>query len=173
MDIFAHGLWAGAAAIGANRKLRTPVRPLWVVLWGVFPDLFAFTVPLALVIWQRVADPPQAVAEAGRHSMPHLSLAWDLYQVSHSYVVFGAAFALVWFFRKRPVLEMLGWALHVTIDIPTHTTRFFPTPFLWPVASFHASGISWGNRWFMIANYSALAFAYLLLWITRRREPKA
>jgi hypothetical protein len=94
---------------------------------------------------------------------PRLELAWQLYQISHSLFVFSAAFGLVWLIRRRPVLEMLGWPLHILIDIPSHTLRFFPTPFLWPVSSYHFDGISWGNRWFMLVNYSAILAVYLVL----------
>jgi hypothetical protein len=67
------------------------------------------------------------------------------------------------------VIEMLGWALHILIDIPTHSLRFFATPFLWPLSDYRFNGISWGNRWFMLANYTALAIVYILLWRTSRR----
>ncbi|MCW5978953.1 MAG: hypothetical protein KIT09_12810 [Bryobacteraceae bacterium] len=165
MDVFAHALWAGAAARGANLKLRSRVRPLWAAFWGVFPDVFAFTWPIAVSIWQQVVErkPPG-------QARTNLALAWDLYQVSHSLVIFALVFGLAWLVARRPVLELLGWPLHILIDIPTHTERFFPTPFLWPLSTFRASGISWGNRWFMITNYSALAAAYLLLWVHRRRQ---
>jgi hypothetical protein len=71
------------------------------------------------------------------------------------------------------VLELLGWVFHILIDIPTHTLRFFPTPFLWPISSYCASGISWANRWFLLANYSALAIVSFLLWRNGRRAANA
>jgi hypothetical protein len=166
MDIVSHGLWSAAAAIGARRKLPAKIKVRWAAWWGVFPDLFAFTVPVGLGLWQRITS--GAVPVGGPRGMPHMSLASDLYRVSHSLVIFAAVFGLVWLVARRPVLELLAWLLHVLMDIPTHTLRFFPTPFLWPISSFRASGISWGNRWFMLSNYSALAVVYLLLWLTRR-----
>ncbi len=167
MDIFAHALWTGAAATTARRSLHIPIRPAWAALAGVFPDLFAFSVPFVLLLWRRLTLGPPATGEP--HSMPHLSLAWQLYQISHSLIVFAAVFGLAWLLVRRPVFELLGWALHILIDIPTHTARFFPTPFLWPISSFKASGISWGNRWFMLANYSGLLVVYIVLWLYRRR----
>ncbi len=167
MDIFAHGLWTAAAAQGANKKFGTRIRAGWAAWWGVFPDLFAFTVPVSLALWRRMTGPPEAAVRGGH--FPHLHLASQLYHISHSLVVFSAVFGLVWLLARRPVLELLGWALHILIDIPTHTTQFFATPFLWPVWSYRFSGISWGNRWFMLSNYTAVAIVYLLLWISRRR----
>lgn len=164
MDVFAHALWAGAAARGAKTRLSWKVRPGWAAFWGVFPDLFAFTLPVTLMLWEKLTgtSPPGP----GRS---HMALAWDLYQISHSLVMFTLVFGLMWLAARRPVLELLGWPLHILIDIPTHTARFFPTPFLWPLSSFRASGISWGNPWFMLCNYGALAIVYFLLWRSRRR----
>jgi hypothetical protein len=157
VDIFAHGLWASAAARGTNRKIRRRIRAGWAAFFGVFPDFFAFTIPFVTMLIQRLSGTP-----AAGHP-PRLELAWQLYQISHSLFVFSAAFGLVWLIRRRPVLEMLGWPLHILIDIPSHTLRFFPTPFLWPVSSYHFDGISWGNRWFMLVNYSAILAVYLVL----------
>jgi hypothetical protein len=173
MDIVAHGLWAAAAASGARKKLHRKVRVGWTALFGVFPDLFAFTVPITLMVWQRLTDPAQAAVQAGGHRLPHMPLAWQLYQISHSLVVFAVVFGLVCMIARRPVLELLGWPLHILIDIPTHTSRFFATPFLWPISSYRASGISWGNPWFMLCNYSALAIVYFLLWRASRQAARA
>lgn len=171
MDIFAHGLWAAAGAAGAKRKWNIRIRPLHAAAWGMFPDLFAFTVPVLLTFRDRWLHPE--LFPAGSHRGGHFDLGWQLYQVSHSLIVFGAVFGLAWVLFRRPVLAMLAWLLHVLIDIPTHTYRFFPTPFLWPLSDYRTSGISWGNRWFLIANYSGLAAAYLALWLVRRRERMA
>jgi hypothetical protein len=167
MDIFAHGLWTTAIATGVNRKIAHPIRVGWAAFFGVFPDLFAFAPPIAMALWLRLTGrlgplPP------GRH-MPFRELAWQLYHFSHSLVVFGAVFGFVWLLARRPVLEMLGWALHILIDIPSHSLRFFATPFLWPLSNYSVDGIPWGNRWYMLINYSALLVVYLVLWRTSRR----
>ncbi len=108
------------------------------------------------------------VPAAGRP--PRMELAWQLYQISHSLFVFSAVFGLAWLAGRRPVLELLGWPLHILIDIPSHTLRFFPTPFLWPASSYYFNGISWANRWFLLVNYSAIAAVYAALWWTGRRS---
>ena len=164
MDIFAHGLWAAAGARAANGKSQPRVSVGWTAWWGVFPDLFAFTIPVTLRTWERLANPGPAP-----HGMPHMPLAWQLYHFSHSLIIFSAVFGLVWLVKRRPPLVTLGWLLHVLIDIPTHTLRFFPTPFLWPISDYVFSGISWGNRWFLLCNYSALAIVYILLWRNNRK----
>jgi hypothetical protein len=66
------------------------------------------------------------------------------------------------------MLELLGWLLHIVIDIPTHV-GIFALHFLWPLSSFSVSGSRWENRWFMAANYGALLLVYLWIWIQHRR----
>lgn len=171
MDIFAHGLWTAAAARGANKKAARRIRVGWAAFFGAFPDLFAFTIPFCVVLWGRLTGAIEAVPQP--RSLPHFELASQLYQISHSLFTFAAVFGLAWLVARRPVLELLGWPLHILIDVPTHTLRFFPTPFLWPVSYYRFSGISWGNRWFMLSNYSALVIVYVLLWRSSRRAAKA
>jgi hypothetical protein len=64
---------------------------------------------------------------------------------------------------------MLGWLVHILIDIPTHSYQFYPTPFLWPLSSWKFNGISWGQKWFMIANYSTIVIAYAALYFWSRK----
>jgi hypothetical protein len=172
MDIFAHGLWAAAAARGLNRKSRRRVSVVWTAWWGIFPDLFAFAPAIGFMLWQRLSDVPAPATPPHGPGGPAFNLAWGLYQISHSFIIFGAAFGFAWLIARRPWLPTLGWALHIVIDIPTHTARFFPTPFLWPVSSYTFNGISWGNPWFMAVNWGAIAAVYLLLWRTGRRRRK-
>ena len=178
MDIFAHGLWTGAAARYANHKKATErrVNPWLAAFWGVVPDLFAFTIPFIAMIWALTTGdmqwsdfgPPEDSATGER---PSFALSHSLYNISHSAVTFAAAFGLVWLFRKRPQWEMLGWLLHIMIDIPTHSAEFFPTPLFWPISAWKfLSGFSWGVWWFMIANYTALGAAYFWLWRKEKAE---
>ena len=162
MDIVAHALWATAAAKAANRGFATRVKARWFAAWALFPDLFAFAPEVIVALWYRLAG------IARTHSRGHHLLDIELYDPSHSLVVFVFAFAFAWLIFRRPVWPLLGWALHVLMDIPTHSARF-PTPFLWPISSFRFVGISWRQRWFVILNYAALAVVFLLLWIARRR----
>jgi hypothetical protein len=76
-------------------------------------------------------------------------------------VVWAFVFCFVWYFSKRPRYELLGWALHILIDIPSHTIGFYPTPFLFPISEYRFPyGVSWANTWYMIINYTALAFVW-------------
>ncbi len=169
MDIFAHALWNGAAARGARGLTGLPVRAWQAAVWGVVPDLFAFTIPFVTMLYARFSG--VAPRAAHDHSGPLMQLAWTLYQYSHSLFIFAGVFGLAWALRRSPALAMLGWVVHILIDIPAHSLRFFPTPFLWPLSNYHYNGISWGTRWFMIANYSGIGAAWAIIGVraVRRR----
>jgi hypothetical protein len=50
-------------------------------------------------------------------SGPHFDWVWGLYNGTHSALVFPVCFAAVWLLLRKPPLEMLGWALHILIDV--------------------------------------------------------
>lgn len=176
MDILAHGLWSTAAAKLVNPKLTKPLAAGLVALWGVFPDLFAFGPRFVVMAWSRYVSGTPVAAHSIRPGMddgqPFYLRPWDLYQFSHSLIIFALVFGLVWLIRRRPSWVMLGWPLHILMDIPTHSLRFFATPFLFPISSYQFDGISWGQPWFMKLNYGSLAAVFLLLmvrwWHNRR-----
>lgn len=177
MDVFAHGLWAGAAAKAANKssaiagKIKRPLKVWQAVFWGIFPDLFAFTLPFAWMFWNIAFGNlsfsdfprPENVEPAARDTLLVFNLTAYLYNISHSLIIFVLIFALFWIVLQRPVWEMSGWLLHILVDIPTHSYRFYPTPFLWPISEWKFNGFSWGTPWFLILNYSAIILVYLVL----------
>ena len=178
MDIFAHGLWAGADAKAAKKESKKPIKVWLTVFWGVIPDLFAF-VPAFIYLFYQALIVGQGFAilrphadiesETVQHQVPLFDLSTALYNYSHSLVIFALVALLVWLLRKKVPWEMLGWPLHILIDIPTHSYKFFPTPFLWPVSNLEVNGFSWGTPWFMILNYGSLLALYVVL---SRREFK-
>ncbi len=173
MDILAHGLWSGAAAKGVNRKYRHHhLSVKWAVFWGIFPDLFAFALPLLWFAWDLIfgrvhlADlpRPEQVEPVPTDARLIFQVASALYTLSHSVFVFFLVFGIVFILARRPALELFGWLLHILIDIPTHSYRFYPTPFLWPISSWKFNGLSWATSWFLATNYTALAVVYWLLY---------
>ena len=172
MDIVSHGLWTGAAAKALNIKKKKPLNFWAAAWWGVFPDLFAFTIPFLGLIWNlsfngvNLADipGPSAAEPPPSDTLWIFKLATSLYNVSHSAVIFLIVFGLVWLVLRRPVWEMSGWVLHILMDIFTHSYRFFPTPVFWPLFGWKFNGISWANPYFLAVNYAALIFVYLALW---------
>ena len=67
------------------------------------------------------------------------------------------------------MLEMLGWAIHIFLDVFTHR-GLFGIKILWPVSSVHVDGKRWETPWFLAANYAALASVYLWIWLHRVNE---
>lgn len=196
MDIFSHGLWAGAAAKAANKKSPTKLNLWHAAAWGLFPDLFAFAPAFIGLFWliftgqMGLGDWPGARGmgepTAGNSTLA-MKLAEYLYNFSHSIFVFTIVFCTVWFVRNKiarrrsgtegaaasasgsdgPKWEMGGWLLHIIMDIPTHSYAFFPTPVLWPLFGWKFNGFSWATPWFLILNYSLLILVY---WLLRERK---
>jgi len=173
MDILAHALWTTAAAVPARQKLSRPISVPWAAFWGIFPDLFSFTIPAILRIWWYATGVTRSLLP-DPESAKRLQFAWQLYHSSHSLITFSAVFALVWLLAGRPVLEMLGWLLHILLDIATHQ-GIFAIHFLWPFSAYSVSALRWESPTFFAANYAGLLAAYVWLGIrsgrTRRQEP--
>ena len=51
---------------------------------------------------------------------------------------------------------VLPWFFHILIDIPGHTLRFFPTPFLHPFSDMAFDGVRWSTWWFWFPQLFAL-----------------
>ncbi len=187
MDIFSHGLWAGAAAKGINLKREKKLNVWLTAFWGVFPDLFAFTIPFVWLFFNLIsgninfsdihrptgAEPDDKLlfgngsARQAQSSLAYLTSV--LYNISHSLVIFLVVFGLVILIRKllkkENIIpwEMGGWLLHIILDIPTHSYAFYPTPVFWPIGGWKFSGYSWAHPLFIAANYSAIIIAYLAI----------
>jgi hypothetical protein len=168
MDVIAHGLWAAAAAIG-KRNLAGKRLPVgWMTWWAMFPDVFAFGPSVAMALWLRLAGGPDYGPAVHRGHLPHVGLGLPLYPAGHSLVIFALVFGLVAVVARRPVLGLLGWLLHILMDIPTHSLEFYATRFLWPIAGWRIDGISWRTPWFLLCTYIALVLVYFLLWRSGR-----
>jgi len=200
MDTLAHGLWAVAAAKTANSVAQKKIRTGWVLFWGVLPDLFSFTPAICWLLWLVLVKGvpyaqvprPELLPPEVRAKFLVFRLTDALYHPSHSLIIFAGVFFLVWAARwyrlnyyravKLPVVaatpatppwEMCGWLLHILIDIPSHTLRLYPTPFLWPLSDLKVDGISWGRPWFMALNYGALLTMFIVLRLRAGRKRAA
>ncbi|MBI3671680.1 hypothetical protein HY249_02705 [Candidatus Azambacteria bacterium] len=115
---------------------------------------------------------PDSIEPVPQDTLFIFSLTSALYNISHSLIVFCIVFFAVYLIFKRPVWELGAWLLHILIDIPTHSYKFFPTPFLWPVSNWKYDGFSWGNPTFLISNYLSILAVYVLLYLLERRRLK-
>jgi len=177
MDFFSHGLWAGAGAKAVNLKIKKPLRFWLAILFGVFPDAFAFAISFTYLNWIRITGGtspfivrPGEMEPPVQDQHPLLQLTHALYNISHSFFIFFLIFGLVTWYFRRPVWEMGGWLLHILMDIPSHSYAFFPTPFLWPISGFKVNGIPWSTPAFFFTNIALLVTSYILLWILARRK---
>lgn len=163
MDIISHGLW-GSIAFG--RKKRTD---FWLAfLFGIAPDLLSFGF-YTFGTWAGFFDHPDW--RSGRHpDLLQIPLfIHTLYNFTHSLVIFSLVFALVWIVRRSPWWIMGAWGLHILFDIPTHSSAFFPTPFLWPLSNYSINGIPWSYPIIFIPNVILLLTLYIWFFIIRRR----
>ncbi len=190
MDVFSHGLWSSIISQGANLKTNSAkaMNPWKAAWWGVFPDVFAFGPLMAWMMWQRVTGhtierfaPRMPIPPNGIYHDLSV-LAHNLYNVSHSAVVFTVIFLLIvlcnWLFLHKRFgwhivpFEMLFWLLHILTDIPTHTHEFYPTPVLWPLSGVTFSGFAWATPWFLIPDYLLMILAYASIIYIRRVKSK-
>lgn len=180
MDIIAHGLWTAAATRVANRskKIERPVKIGWATFWGIFPDLFAFAPLFSFLIIEAVLgnvnlshlSGPDSLEPSQGGAFSIFRFTGTLYSMSHSLIIFGLVLSIVYLLLKRFPWEMLGWLLHIAIDIPTHSYAFYPTPFLWPLSDIKLNGFSWASPWFMAVNYTAIIVAYIILWHSGKKK---
>ena len=112
------------------------------------------------------------VAEIGWGVGVIVAYVGSMYNITHSFVIFTVVFAIVWFISKRPQYVMLAWPLHILVDIPTHSSTFFPTPFLWPLSDFYINGISWGNWFIFFPNVALLIALYTWFYLTKKAPPE-
>lgn len=148
MDIFFHGL-AGAVAGKATRKIQKKEPEKWTfrklfpwIAWGMFPDAIAF-IP-AMIIGFFSSGMTQFAPHSLNEYSGAIGIAYQIYNFSHSLVIFLIVFFLVRLIRGKYPLVLLGWPLHILMDIPLHTKDFFPTPLFFPLSGWKFQhGIHW------------------------------
>ncbi len=170
MDVLSHGLWGGVSFFLKSEKR------FWLAFgFGMAPDIFSFGIFMGLSILGLVSGPDWSMVPPDITLIPNY--VHVLYSITHSLFVFVFAFGLVWFWRKKPLYEMLAWPLHIFMDIPTHSTSFFATPFLWPISSYRLDGIPWshpiilfGNAFLLLTIYGGLLYRRKKKMITRNTK---
>lgn len=164
MDIVSHGLYGGVAFGRRSRK------EYWsAFFFGIAPDLFSFG-PYVVLTWLGVLAHPSW--GSGQHPPEAMipTFVHTAYHYTHSLVIFALVFGLVTLIRRRPYLPLLAWPLHILVDIPTHSDRFFATPFLWPISDFHINGISWSQPIIFFPNLVLLGGLYVWFWWFQSRH---
>lgn len=179
MDVFSHGLWAGAVYKFLNLKRKTTQKfNFWAAAgWGMFPDLLSFTIPFIWMLLGLIFGffsfsqlPRTQEMEPIAQNVPLVfKMIGPLYTASHSMLVFLAVFLFVMLIFRRPIWVMGGWFIHIFMDIFTHSYDFYPTPFLWPISNWKFNGVHWGQAWFMALDITLLVIAYGWLRVRERK----
>jgi len=164
MDFVSHGLWGGAAVGRKNLKLF-----LYAVLFSVLPDIAGEGIMFALVFLGADNMPSLSAGHPNITEFP--AYAQNFYNATHSLLLFAAVFVIVWLLRKQIFWPLAAWGIHILIDIPTHSLRLFPTPFLWPISDFRVNGQSWDSPYILIPNYALLIIVYAW-WYYRKRAKR-
>lgn len=163
MDIFSHALWAAALFKLLNLKRSSGKKfNIWFAsLWGIFPDLFTFTLPFVFIISSLILKGLGHIGSSSAMlfsgSNPFFVFMMMLYSLSHSLIIFFMTFLIVYFLFRKPVWVMFGWFIHIIIDIPSHGRGEWATPLFWPLSNFTFNGASWWtNILVIILNYFLL-----------------
>jgi uncharacterized membrane protein YkgB len=161
MDIISHGLWGGVV-LGRSRRIDF----LFAFAFSLMPDVFGEGIMFLLILLGFDGMPS---LEHGHPNMTDFPVyAQNFYNATHSLVVFIMIFAAIWLISRKPFWLLLAWGIHVMIDIPTHSFKLFPTPFLWPISDFKIDGIPWRSSIILIPNIILLALLYSL-WLYKSR----
>ena len=165
MDIFSHALYGGAAF--GRKSIK---KYFLAFLVGMSPDIFSFG-----ILWLSVH---LGISPSIDWSKDHPDMSQvpfyvhNLYDLTHSLIIFLAVFSLVWLWRRKPLWILGAWGLHILVDIPTHSFQFFPTPFLWPFSDFEVNGIEWGRPIIFIPNLVLLGIIYAIFAFLKLRKKK-
>lgn len=176
MDIVAHALWVGmgAAVIHRSRPLSRGTVVTTLVL-AALPDMLHL---LPIAGWWLFADGSfaalrgYAVAIPGQEpGLPPMVRLFShhLHCVMHSAPIAGVVTLVAWVARRAFWIPLLGWWLHIVIDVFTHSAAYYAVPVLYPFTERGFDGIAWITPWFMALNYAALAAVAVWLLTSRKR----
>lgn len=162
MDIFSHGLYGGVAFGRSNKRDY-----IIAFLFGISPDLFSFGL-LFLASFLGIESIGSGFQRPELDSIPQF--VHTMYDITHSLVMYSILFGGLWLAGKKRLARLsLAWPLHILVDIPSHSTEFFPTPFLWPISDISFNGIPWSNPVIFIPNVLILIGLYLHWYLKKRK----
>lgn len=151
VDTIAHALWSFIIF-----RTLLPANYIWLaIFFGTMPDLFSWTI---YAIYKIFKD--HKFGKPNLREIP--KWAFTLYNVTHSVFVAAFLFSLIDLIFGYIPFYLWAWPLHILIDIPTHSRKFLPTPFLWPVSKWKFPGVSWAELWLFWLNW-ILIIVFLLL----------
>ena len=154
MDLISHALINNLIFKDIPFKTRW-----WAIVFGVLPDLVSFSATYKLEFFKKVLF---------FKKIPHdfiPPLVFKIYQVTHSLVIWAVVFGIFWLLGWRTLAVMFsGWAIHIVIDIFTHSAKSFPTKIFWPFSHWYYSGFTWSSMRFLMIEYMIIAVLYALFY---------
>ena len=169
MDVVAHGLWA--AVICRWRGRRQPIArsaTAWTIGLAVAPDLVQLTPIVAAAL-----TTPQGWSslQAYIHALPHYQpvlppqvefVVHHLHCTMHSALVAALATLLSWVFLRRFWWPLVGWWMHIVIDVFTHSRDFYSSPVLYPITQRGFDGWAWNDPWQLTFNYGLIGIFWFI-----------
>ncbi len=152
VDTVSHGFWS---YIIFNSAIAFPFM-WWAIFFGMMPDLFSWTIYAIYSMFRR-----KRLGKPNLKEIPNW--AFTLYGITHSVFVGALAFVIVYLVNGTIPIYLWAWPIHILFDIPTHSRKFLPTPFLWPFFKWKFPGISWAEPWLFILNWSLIIIFILIL----------
>jgi hypothetical protein len=110
-----------------------------VLIAGLAPDApFYATYPFWIIVSR------QLLRSVQQNSWPEPP-AWMYvpHHIAHSLPMMLTIALVLRLHTGRWLPWSLAWLLHILIDIPTHSRRYWAPQFLWPFSTFTVDGISW------------------------------
>jgi LexA-binding, inner membrane-associated putative hydrolase len=172
MDIVSHALWAAAAGEHLRRKgLMGRGAFGATIAIGAMPDVVSFIPALAWGVREPhpfAAMCASIVATPGGEPLPAAinTLSHNLHCVTHSVVIAALVTLVVWRARPAWIPVLVGWWLHIAMDIPTHSTDYYAVPIFYPLSDWGFNGVPWTTPWIMALNYAALAVVFIGLFVS-------
>ena len=149
MDTLSHALW-GKGLFG-YRKYGS-----YAILFGTLPDLLSFGLYFLYNIIFNFTS--LTMGKPAIEEIPNW--VFILYDFSHSLIIALLFISVVFIYNKKILFPMLAWPFHIFLDIFTHSTDYFPTPFLWPLSNFRFNGIPWSEPYIWFGNFLCIAFLF-------------
>jgi len=155
MDIISHWLrwW-----ISVGRKSK---KQFWLSFaFGILPDFLSFGLPFVITIFSVIFLWASFTGmEAAHHNLDG-SYIHNIYTVTHSFIVWAVFFFWLWLIFRKPILPVFAWLFHILLDIPTHSLKFYATPFLWPISDYKFDGTPRSNPWILWTDIVLIIIMY-------------
>lgn len=160
MEIFSHLLWS--FTIFRNRLWREEA-----LFFAVLPDA-SF---LLIMLYVLLGTPMNVGFQEAMLTMPYAFKA--IYFLMHSFVTLGIVALVVWWFKPKLLPALLGWLVHICMDIPFHDGEF-ATRFLYPISpDIYIKGMFWTDIRILAAAYFALSLTLsYALWRESKKHKK-